>query len=417
MLGSVCVRSARYASCTRTMCLTSVNLGNFVTTLKNGLGQQPQVNSEAKKTKAVKDKVYKSTIDEIYMKIVNRGAGVTFGVGDLTRLLNAWGRSDNTDVNQTKHLNDLEMLLIPQLETLNVHRTVSLLYAYARVGRKFAPIMNVLNKTIENKLVTPVAGETPLLPKRLLEALWSNAQLNDHTSYLPQLISMCVAVCKEDGKTTDLCEVLLSLAILQKLDLPTFMSAKDTLEQAVTNNGLDTVNVAQLRHVWNEVQILMKEQGIDPVQWQQEQILKATHAQDTTTTTTSAMKEVFDAPRALLPWQVGYSETNANTPQSSHNHVALSHALRAMGVPHKNEVTLTNGLIADILIPSRAFVLDAAECKGVVVEYDGPFHFESYAKVALLLLRFYLSCSIIAPKHTRSLTITDPLFRLSWAPH
>ena len=365
-----------------------MNLGNFVTTLKNGLGQQPQVNSEAKKTKAVKNKVYKSTIDEIHMKIVNRGAGVTFGVGDLTRLLNAWGRSDSTDVNQTKHLNDLEMLLIPQLETLNVHRTVSLLYAYARVGRKFAPIMNVLNKTIENKLVTPVAGETPLLPKRLLEALWSNAQLNDHTSYLPQLISMCVAVCKEEGKPTDLCEVLLSLAILQKLDLPTFMSAKDTLEQAVANKGLDVVNVAQLRHVWNEVQILMKEQGIDPVQWQQEQILKATHAQDTTTTTTSAMKEVFDAPRALLPWQEGYSATNANTPQSSHNHVALSHALRAIGVPHQNEVTLTNGLIADILIPSRAFVLDAAECKGVVVEYDGPFHFESYAKVALLLLRF-----------------------------
>ena len=52
----------------------------------------------------------------------------------------------------------------------------------------------------------------------------------------------------------------------------------------------------------------------------------------------------------------------------------LSEVLDSMGVVHINEAEVGYGYIADILIPEP--VIGAPN--GIIIEADGPFHFESY---------------------------------------
>lgn len=60
--------------------------------------------------------------------------------------------------------------------------------------------------------------------------------------------------------------------------------------------------------------------------------------------------------------------------KSSISHMKLSGCLTRMGVPHINEAEIGYGYIVDILIPGAV----PGGSNGIIIEVDGPFHFESY---------------------------------------
>jgi len=181
------------------------------------------------------------------------------------------------------------------------------------------------------------------------------------------------------------------------------------------DSGVQHVNMAQLHHVWNEVQLLKKEQDQTGSAIREPLSPLDTPSPSPTQPTTCA----------LLPWQAGYSPPVLETPQSSLSHTEISRLIRDLSVAHRNEVTLENGHIVDILMPMNAFEFveddDAnstnsgtdhestsrkmATARGVVMEYDGPFHFESYANVSALF-----SCVLISYHPSQTVLIYTRIF-------
>lgn len=62
---------------------------------------------------------------------------------------------------------------------------------------------------------------------------------------------------------------------------------------------------------------------------------------------------------------------------SSYHHVDVSKILTLLGIPHRNEVKVEFGIVVDILIAKEK------GSKGIVIEVDGPMHYESYLKAPL----------------------------------
>jgi hypothetical protein len=55
----------------------------------------------------------------------------------------------------------------------------------------------------------------------------------------------------------------------------------------------------------------------------------------------------------------------------------VSKTLNSMGISHENEKVVAGIYIADILIPSLSGIQQA---NGVIIEFDGPSHFENYSR-------------------------------------
>jgi RAP domain len=55
----------------------------------------------------------------------------------------------------------------------------------------------------------------------------------------------------------------------------------------------------------------------------------------------------------------------------------VSKTLNSMGISHENEKVVAGIYIADILIPSLSSI---QHTNGVIVEFDGPSHFENYSR-------------------------------------
>ena len=63
---------------------------------------------------------------------------------------------------------------------------------------------------------------------------------------------------------------------------------------------------------------------------------------------------------------------------SSFSHKEASRILNSLGYEHENEKILLFGISADIYIPAES----KEESRGLIIELDGPHHFESYLNVS-----------------------------------
>jgi len=61
-------------------------------------------------------------------------------------------------------------------------------------------------------------------------------------------------------------------------------------------------------------------------------------------------------------------------PTSSKRHMEVSRILRNLGIPHRNEVRIEYNYVVDILLTETTVQYP----KGIVIEFDGPTHFETY---------------------------------------
>ena len=74
---------------------------------------------------------------------------------------------------------------------------------------------------------------------------------------------------------------------------------------------------------------------------------------------------------------------------SSYHHVDISKMLTALAIPHQNEAKIEFGIVVDILIEKKK------GSKGIVIEVDGPMHYESYlnAPLGMIIYTVYILCS------------------------
>ena len=79
---------------------------------------------------------------------------------------------------------------------------------------------------------------------------------------------------------------------------------------------------------------------------------------------------------AVLRWE-HVIPTSSVDYSSSYHHVDVSKMLAALGIPHQNEARIENNIVVDILIEKKK------GSKGIVIEVDGPIHYESYLKAPL----------------------------------
>jgi len=85
---------------------------------------------------------------------------------------------------------------------------------------------------------------------------------------------------------------------------------------------------------------------------------------------------------------------------SSFTHLDVSNILNEMNISHENEKLLPNGYVADIFIPRALSYRDATflndtenglynDETALVIEYDGPLHFETYLSVYIIFCTFW----------------------------
>ncbi len=343
----------------------------------------------------------------------------SYSYGDLAVVVTNCGRVHHKNMVHLKVLRDVEAAMTNEIPNLPLPKILALLRVYANTGRNYPPIVEQLcervNQHVDEMSIPSLNG-----------ALWAAARLNlRRTPFVSAGLARVTDNITEiaelnPSQALDVIRLLWTLSVLRKLDLTTFAVVKSLVEQYVScspggqNHDLNTWAFAQLSQAWVEAQTLMREQGIDEQEWL---------AENATTLAMShrGIGEVLDRKVKNLPWHSGkiiVSDTDEVV--SSRTHLDLSQTLTTMGVPHENEVTLSNGYVADIFIPIDAleeipvneadhslaadvnatvedsrhdlevaedadddYEVSFDECQGVVLEFDGPSHFESYKRVSL----------------------------------
>ncbi len=318
----------------------------------------------------------------------------SYGYGDLAVIVTNCGRPEYKNMVHLKLLRDVEDAMTKEISELPLPKILVLLRVYAVAGRNYPPIVEQLCERVHQHV------DEMSIPS-LSGALWAAARLNlRHTSFVNAGLARAVDSVTSRSKlsnnqTHEVLMLMWTLSVLRKLDLNTFASFKSLLERHLST---DIGSVPVLSQVWVEAQTLMREQGIDEQEWLSKNTCKR------------AVGEVLNQHVRALPWHSGKIHmSEQGTIKTSLAHLDLSQTLTKMGVPHENEVTLSNGYVADIFIPIGAleeipsneadaevaeqnedagdYEVSFADCKGVVVEFDGPYHFESYKRVS------YICCS------------------------
>ena len=181
-----------------------------------------------------------------------------------------------------------------------------------------------------------------------------------------------LSILSESGMRL-LSRTLWSLAVLELLDSRRFSSVSRLLTKSVGSNEESV-------HPWMAKQL---------TQVHLELILKEDNFSDT-----PQVKSVFDN---LLQWKQ-FNKSSYRDNQSSYTHLDASKILNTMGIIHENEKILQHGYVVDIFINNIGTRNDSSDrsCSsvkvggGTVIEFDGPFHFESYLNVSSFMIYIYI---------------------------
>jgi hypothetical protein len=372
----------------------------------------------------------------------------TFQYGDLAILLLNAGRTDHHKTSQ-QLLNKVEIALTRTIADLSPARAISLLRGYGYAGRNYPPIVTALNGII--------AKNVGVVPQRvLLTALWASARLNDRDAeYIPGVVKKYFddlrGMDRINAHSLDtLVHVLWALSVMEKLELAHFSEARRLIEKFMISRGGQDLNYwteNQLSQVWCEVQVVLQREG--------KEVSEVVPPAD----------KVANKVLQNLAWY-RTSPAVIDDPESSLTHLDASRLLIQIGVTHQNEVQVRNGYVVDTFIPISALPEVAAEsaanyrttvpdwmrtavigqaaktpeavatgatpaaaeaaavtekaekidkpvvkCEGVVLEFDGPTHFESYMHVSLALHRTSSLQQMVAYVYTFYLLIFHPLQR------
>ena len=341
-----------------------------------------------------------------------------------------------------KTLHKVEASFIPQLTKMTPNQLISIIHAYGLVGRYQPDVVVQFDEAVQQYIdawrssktsaSTARKGAVILTLYQVETILWSYARLNHRSALIPSLIEMYLSAFQSTslraGSAT-MARFLWSLAVLEHLDISTYNILRNGIFDGFTYlKGEDARNttLTQLVQIRSEFLCQLVTMSNAPVTTAPASTSTATTAATTTpasrdeapptttptsaaatTETTAASTEVAAATATTTT-----TSTTVLTPQereqqlyaavdeiaafvgrhsgksangflgtmpvfSSFSHLDASKTLFKLGITHENEKLLPNGYLVDVYIPSYKPNYEK-EFKDVVLEFDGPTHYDSY---------------------------------------
>lgn len=268
-------------------------------------------------------------------------------------------------------LRQLECNLANKISALSMDDCHMLYHGYALANRLCPAMIAALDQQIAARIdVIPVSQQAKIV--------WFCARLNHKPDYLPVFVKTYFNSIEGVSRMHTygyavLTKMLWSLSVLHMLTPEQFLSVHRLLTRYVKDN-MDSSVVSswmcqQLRQVCVEMSIHASSMQDEEAK---QHILTAT-------------EQLMNAVKGTTAWKFLQRSNKADI-VSSFTHRDASSVLSEMGITHENEKMLDNGYIADVFMPaSVARRLPPGSSKGVVIEFDGPQHFESYTGVSPLL--------------------------------
>lgn len=334
----------------------------------------------------------------------------------------------------TSLLHTLEVNLLSHLPQATLHDLITLLNSYALAGRLSLPLFEVIDALLATKyLLSPHPEEECPVQHHVLDIkqcallIWVCARLNHAPAYLPVLIMQFFAQSNKQasrkktlstGHAFVLSRTLWSLAVLQRLDVATYLAQEERLLLGATTlfQGvqLQMWLYSQLSQIRCELALQLQHSTGPPAPLSTLSApLSGTGTPSQQTGPAFAQYPELGHLNALLidfmQWKNAYKKQQIRDEKmSSFTHLEASALLSSMGIAHENEKLLVNGYLVDIFIPMTSnsqssqsshstssnshrssgyssnvtgAAVGGAEDEGIVLEFDGPFHFESYLKV------------------------------------
>lgn len=321
-------------------------------------------------------------------------------------------------------LSRIEANVAPRLKALTPHDLLTLLHTYAAIGRLDPDIIRnlddvlskYLNSTSEVNEIdshqTPISAEsTSTITKRsedsiddntsslsttephrneLLKSfdidsvLWSFARLNYHSANIPILKQRYLSFAAQatGALTPTNVRFMWSLAVLGQLDVGTYTALRNTTIKYLSSSRNNTF--------WSFQQLVQVKTEFTC----QYQVLK--NKKDLTVEDEAHLIELDRICSELKDFleKSGHgpkAKHFANDSESSLSHLQSSSSLTQLGIFHENEKKI-HGYSVDMFIP-KFTTSSKKEIENIVVEYDGPVHFDSCYNVCSfhpLLILIYL---------------------------
>jgi hypothetical protein len=180
--------------------------------------------------------------------------------------------------------------------------------------------------------------------------------------------------------------ILWSLAILEKLRIEDhFQYCREIVHIIRQNSQLDRYKTAHfssrhtafmIQQILNEFEICLNGRGDKSTADYKTEIRNLRHYLSQYTTLRKGVNSTEKSSRASIDGS-GLEFTAAAVGYSSNTHLEASALLNELCVAHVNEHLLQDGILVDVFVPS-------SRCRGVVIEFDGPSHFDSFLRVSRL---------------------------------
>ncbi len=296
-----------------------------------------------------------------------------------------------------KLLEQLEYTLSSKLSLLSSEEALMIMHSYALAGRLQPSMMRGIDQHCAQHI-------QKMNSRQLSTVIWACGRLNHQPVYLSEAIEKYFLGFEGVSKLSaagyyPLSRTLWSLAAMQRLTPSLYLTAHRLLMHSMSETYGVEINSwisRQLMQVILELKILLppapspigKHSNSMGVQFQQDKDQLAT-----------AIGQLDDMIRSSKSWKYLQRRLKDEN-NSSQTHLDASAILRELGIVHENEKILDNGYYADIYIsPQFAGNTTPSNSKGIVVEFDGPWHFESYLDVSAFRVGLKLcSCDALGDR-------------------
>lgn len=232
-----------------------------------------------------------------------------------------------------------EETVVRDIASLRLSDVLGVYQSYASLGRKYPDMLLAVDRLIAESLHR-------LDYSQLVRLVWCSARLNHKPAYLSAALDRMLDNLPPMNFLrghSSVTQIMWSLAVLQELTVARFLLLEKYLNQ--WKFGTEPTMHNQLAQAILELKLSV---GLED-------------------DSVAQIAKRWSSVSGGCEKQVG----------SSFYHSDISKVLREMGVNHRNEVQLNHGILVDIYIADDRVASKNGYC-GLVIEVDGPVHYESY---------------------------------------
>jgi hypothetical protein len=273
---------------------------------------------------------------------------------------------------------------------MKLEEALSLFRVYSLADRLNPKVIKLLDSLI-------LLNVNSLNNSQISYLLWGNARLNHRPAYIKEITEKTVSHLKNLSVITStgasgVCRTLWAMAVLQTLTLEDWISIEPiVLKFTNMGDGKEThpFIIMQLYQIMAELRInatlKVKDREINSSVSNNDELMEENIniIIDCNSDDKSKLKWIL----AKRPWEL--SNYNPSVVEnSSWTHLDISKILNSIGVVHENEKVLEYGYKVDILIQKGVFRNEIQKNKNMIIELNGPSHYDTYMQVSVNI--FYI---------------------------